>query len=864
MESALGPPEKMAARRSELTPMMGQYFDLCEEYDDALVLFQVGDFYEAFCEAAEAVSRTCEVALTAREDSTGEYPMAGVPIDSAASYIEDLLDAGYRVAVADQVQDPDEASGVVDRAVTRVVTPGTLTEDELLAPGENNFVAAVAGETGKASQFGVAFLDVSTGDFVATSVRDVSSVRDELARFAPAEAILGPLVPADVVPSDVTISPFDDGAFDSEAAGEQLTRHLRGGAQALASDVEVRACGALLGYAEYARGGAEGDLDYLTHLTRYDPRDHMILDEVARESLELFEPRSVHGAEGTALVDVLDETACALGRRRLTDWLRRPLVDAAAIEARLDAVAELTESVVAREGLHDELKGVYDLERLITRVSRGRADARDLRSLHATLDRVPDVRETLADAESERLAELRERLDPLDDVRDLIDSAVRENPPAEITEGEILKPSFDEELAELRATERAGKEWIDSLEAEERELTGIDSLKVGHNAVHGYYIEVTNPNLDAVPEHYQRRQTLKNSERFVTPELKEREDEILSATARADDLEYELFQEVRRAVAGEVARVQALADALATLDVLASLATVAAEHGYVRPEVGSDGIDVEGGRHPVVERSLSSFVPNDTHLGDNAKLAVITGPNMSGKSTYMRQVALVSVLAQLGSFVPAESAELPVLDRVFTRVGASDDIAGGRSTFMVEMSELATILRDATENSLVLLDEVGRGTATTDGLAIAQAITEHLHDETRAFTLFATHHHELTEVADSLAHATNLHFAAADTGEDGVEFDHRISRGAATASYGVDVARAAGVPNSVVARSRDLLADLEAREEDLVEETETDVTESDDSLPADARETLRDVDLAAMTPLEAMNVLADLKDRLDD
>ncbi|NHN43131.1 DNA mismatch repair protein MutS [Halorubellus sp. JP-L1] len=890
MESALGPPPEMAQKEAELTPMMSQYFELTDRYDDALVLFQVGDFYEAFCDAARAVSRTCEVTLTKREDNTGRYPMAGVPIDNAESYIERLLDAGYRVAVADQVQDPEETSGVVDRAVTRVVTPGTLTEDELLGGAENNFVAALA------EGYGLAVLDVSTGDFYATNPSSPAAVADEIGRFAPAEAIVGPDVAADAFDADCMVSPYDESAFDRETAAERVREYFGDPDEYAMTEAEVRACGALLAYAEYTRGGgaaASGEipedpetadererLGYLNHLTRYDPREYVVLDPTALESLELFERRSVRGVQGATLSGVLDETANALGRRRLQEWLRRPLLDPARIERRHDAVGELKHDVVTREALHDALRDVYDLERLISRVSRGRANARDLRSLQDTLDVVPTLKETLADAESPLLVDIREDLDELADVRELIGDAIRAEPPIEVTEGGVIREGYDDELDELRATERDGKQWIDDLQARERERTGVDSLKVGHNQVHGYYIEVTNPNLDAVPEDYQRRQTLKNSERYYTPALKEREEEIVSAEERADALEYELFRDVRERVGEETERVQGVADRVARLDVLVSFAAVAATFDYCRPTFSGAGIDVEGGRHPVVERTQESFVPNDAQFDREEFLAVVTGPNMSGKSTYMRQVACICVMAQAGSFVPAASADLRVVDRVFTRVGASDDIAGGQSTFMVEMTELADILADATADSLVLLDEVGRGTSTTDGLAIAQAATEYLHDEVEAVTLFATHHHELTAVADDLDGAFNLHFSATETTGE-VRFDHEVSRGAATASYGVEVAQAAGVPDSVLARSRELLARSEAVDADVVDVgvDEADAAANPASehatldefaaadtvaVPESVVDRLRSVTVADTTPMDALALLDELKRELDD
>ncbi|WP_455449573.1 DNA mismatch repair protein MutS [Natrinema thermotolerans] len=910
MDPALGPPEAMAEKRDELTPMMRQYHDLCARYDDAIVLFQVGDFYETFCGAAERSARLLEVALTSREDSTGEYPMAGIPIDNAESYIEELLEAGYRVAVADQVEEPGESSGVVERAVTRVITPGTLTEDELLAGDDNNFVAAVARGEGSGSERGeiaLALLDVSTGDFLATSSSSREAIADEVSRFDPAEAVVGPDAPADLLPENCMVTPYDETAFDRDRAGAKLSAYFRNPDALLASDAEIRACGALLSYAEYVRGGAhegergetadeaetEGDalddedhhLEYLTHLTRYDPREYLLLDAVALRSLELFEPRTVHGRDDATLVGVLDETASALGGRKLRDWLRRPLLEPDRIEARLDAVEELTGAVRTRERLHDLLRDVYDLERLIGRISRERANARDLRSLRDTLAVVPEVREELADADCDRLRRLHDALDPLADVRELIDDAIVTDPPIEITEGGVVAEGYDADLDDLRGTARDGKQWIDDLEERERERTGIDSLKVGYNSVHGYYIEVTNPNLESVPENYQRRQTLKNSERFVTPELKEREDEIVGAEERADEREYELFCEVRREVAAEVERVQGLAEALAALDALVSLATAAAQYDYCRPEIeergsGADGdgrvLEIEGGRHPVVERTQESFVPNDARVTDDRRLAVITGPNMSGKSTYMRQVAQIVLLAQVGSFVPASAARLTPVDRIFTRVGASDDIAGGRSTFMVEMDELATILREADENSLVLLDEVGRGTSTADGMAIAQAITEHLHDRVGATTLFATHHHPLTELADDLAAAFTLHFEVEQVDGE-VVFHHEIAPGAATGSYGVEVATAAGVPESVVDRARDLVAAADADTEPGDEATDTATASSDapaaetaaatadgGDVPTDVAAELRALDLAHLTPVEALTELDRLKRLLEE
>jgi len=893
-DAVTGPPDGMVDARDDLTPMLAQYFDCCAEYESALVLFQNGDFYQTYCDAAEEVARVCELTLTEREDSTGTYPMAGIPVDDAAKYVERLLAAGYRVAVAAQVERPEESTGLVDRAVTQVITPGTVVDDELLGAGTKNYVAAVtrAGETRA-----VAAVDAATGDCLVTSVDDEADLYAELDRLAPAEVLVGPdaTVDSGSLAAAPMVTDHEAAAVDVETATETLSAYVSRPDVVIEDATERRACGAALAYAEWTQGD-DGPLEYVTRIRRHDPREALGLDATAMRSLELFENRST-GA-GETLFDVLDDTACALGRRKLDGWLRRPLVDRDRIEARLDAVDALVDAGVARETIREALREVYDLERLAGRVSRGRANARDLRSLATTLDAVPDVCAGLADvaADTARLDALRERIDPLDDVRGLIDRAIRPDPPIEVTEGGVIREGFDGELDDLRTTEREGREWVADLEARERERTGIDSLSVGHNQVHGYYIEVTDPNLDRVPDDYTRRQTLKNAERFYTPELKRREDEILGAAERADTLEYDLFCEVRSSVAAATDRLQAVADALAELDALASLASVAVDRGYARPVFHDGGVAIEAGRHPVVEVTRDGFVPNDATLPPGS-VSLVTGPNMSGKSTYMRQVALIVVLAQTGSFVPADAARLPVVDKVFTRVGASDDIAGGQSTFMREMTELSSILHEATPESLILLDEVGRGTSTADGRAIARATVEFLHDEVGATTLFATHYHDLTGLADGYARVRNLHFAAERAAGDDrrsatgrpapdsdVTFLHRVAGGPASSSYGVEVAQMAGVPVPVVERSRALVGggDPEANGHDDGVQVTLDGIDADGSVTAgddvhdvdrdvdgdrrrnrDVATTLRDTDLARTTPIEALNILADLKDRVD-
>ena len=895
MSAVTGPPTELDERRDELTPMLQQYVDRCREHDDALVLFRVGDFYKTFCEVAGEVARLCELTMIEREDSTGTYDAAGIPVDNAAEYVDRLLDAGHRVAIADQVEDPSETNGIVERAVTQIITPGTVVDDELLSPDSTYVTAVVGGDEGEA--FAVASVDVSTGECRVAAVADRASAREEIARVGPAELLSGPAAPE--INPDCPVTDWEDDAFTVEEARETLDSYADPDRFAT---VAVRAVGGLLAYAEYTQGD-DGPLDYVSRVQRYDPADCLRLDAAALRSLELFENRAGGDRDGDTLFETVNETVCALGRRRLASWLRRPLVDRRAIEARLDAVDELSTRTLLREELRDELSAAYDLERLVSRIARERANARDLRSVAGTLAIVPELKAALSDADSDRLGRLRDELDELAEIRELIENAVAEDPPQEITEGGVIRDGFDEELDEVRATEREGREWVADLEAKERERTGIDNLDVGHNQVHGYYIEVTDSHLDDVPEEYRRRQTLKNSERFVTPELRRREDEILGAAERADALEYDIFCEVRAEVADAADRLQGLADDLADLDALLSLATVAVGPDFCRPAFhdGDQPLEIEAGRHPVVAGAQEEFVPNDAELPAGS-VALITGPNMSGKSTYMRQVGLIAVLAQAGGFVPAQSADLPVLDRVFTRVGASDDIAGGQSTFMREMSELTDILHDATEDSLVLLDEVGRGTSTADGLAIARAATEFLHDEVGARTMFATHYHDLTALADERERVFNLHFTAIRDGDD-VTFLHRVDEGPSSSSYGVEVARMAGVPEPVVDRSRELVEDDETAAEattDAASEPTQAATDGagvgsgaeagagsepadpdaapspppgQQTLPgtepegADADEVaaeLRELDLARTTPIEALNRLQELQDRVTD
>ncbi len=889
MSELTGPPLKLQKRRMELTPMLTQYVDLCAEYDDAVLLFRVGDFYKAFCDTAREVARICELTLIEREDSTGTYAACGIPVDNASRYLDRLLEAGHRLAIADQVEDPEQASGLVDRAVTRVITPGTIVSEDLIPADSNTYVACLTripaeeaeksdtggGSGAKDAIFGLAHVDVSTGECAVTTSAEAGTVRAELARIDPAELVLGPDVDFEYE-DDCPTTSYESDAFQTDVARDRVAGYVD--PSMFDSTAALVAAGGLLAYAEWTQGG-NGPLDHITRIRRYDPRRALQLDATALEGLELFE----NPTGSRTLFGTVDQTVSALGRRQLRRWLRRPLIDPELIETRHDRVEAFVDHPLVRETVRDCLAGIYDLERLVSRVARERADARDLRSLHATLDVVPQLRTQLEGIEG--LEPLRAGLDSLTELRELIDQSLQSDPPTEITDGGIIREGYDSELDELRGTAREGREWIADLERSERDRTGIDNLEVGYNEVHGYYIEVTNGQLDQVPDNYERRQTLKNSERFYTPDLKRREDEIISANERADRREYELFREIRGSVADATDRLQELAEALARLDALAALATVAVQHDYVRPQMDGDGIEIRAGRHPVVERE-AEFVPNDADLG-RGSLTVVTGPNMSGKSTYMRQVALVCVLAQTGSFVPADSARLPVLDRVFTRVGASDDIAGGESTFMREMSELTSVLHDATADSLVLLDEVGRGTSTTDGRAIARAAAEFVHDEVGAITLFATHYHSLSDLAASRTRIQNLHFTA--TREEGdVTFLHRVREGAASSSYGIEVAEMAGVPASVVSRARRLVDESNHRPQQnagrehanrsptLVdfadsnghgkEKTTIDGSEKADGTDSSASvvvERLRGVRIAETTPLEALGILHDLQRQVE-
>lgn len=861
-----------------LTPMIKQYQEIKRQHPGTLLFFRLGDFYELFFEDAIIGARELEITLTARHRERGTpVPMCGVPYHSASGYIAKLIRKGYRVAICEQTEDPKKAKKLVRREVVRVITPGTAIDSQLLEASDNNYLASVAGS---GHGMAVAFLDASTGEFLATEFAGESAweqVLEQIEAFAPREIIfpksLEPLLEKGAK-SLSALTPIDDWRYLLEYASELLMSHF--GVASLEGfglkghDLAISAAGAAL---HYIKETQKSEADHICGISYYEPSQYMILDPATVRNLELVE--ALDGSRSRTLLGVLDETMTGMGSRLLKQWLLRPSMKIGELEARLDAVAELKSATILRDRLRAELKKVADLERLMARVSLGRATPRDLVSLKLSAERIPLIKELLADATSSLLEVLEENLDELSDLSQLIGSAIADDPPASLAEGGYIRSGYNAELDELRQVASSTKSIIARIEARERARTGIASLKVKFNNVFGYFIEVSKANLRNVPPDYERKQTLSNAERFTTPELKEYEAKVLGAEERIIELEQELFADIRRRVAAESRRVQSVAAALAVLDVLLSFAEVAARHNYSRPQLTEgDEIYIRAGRHPVVEREVEPFIPNDAYLNNSTdRLLIITGPNMGGKSVYLRQIALISIMAQIGSFVPAEEARLAIVDRIFTRVGASDNLARGRSTFMVEMTETANILNTATPRSLVLLDEVGRGTATFDGLSLAWAIAEYLHDDPHhsAKTLFATHYHELTDLSKVLPGARNYQMAVKESGGN-IVFLRRVVEGSAPKSYGIEVARLAGLPRPVIERAKEILANLEANELDVLgrpklarhlpsrkKEKQPTLFEAANEMVI---EELRHLDLEDLTPEQALEVLGRLKDRI--
>lgn len=853
----------------KLTPMMRQYYELKEQYPDSILFFRLGDFYEMFGDDAKLASKVLEIALTSREAGPqGRVPMCGVPHHAAEGYIEKLVRSGYRVALCEQLEDPREAKGVVKRDVVRVITPGTFIEGQLDAE-ENQFLAALAWE---GRTIGLASLDMSTGEFMTVSLGQGTggSLESELARLQPAEI----LVTADWDDLAAVRSIAEKlGALVTEvkerqdslaAASQVLLSHFDVSslsAFGLTSSAEILAAALAL---QYVQDTQRAVLSHIRAVQSCTLDQYLQIDAHSRDNLELVKTIR-DGKKKGSLLGVLDNTVTGMGARQLRSFLERPLLDLEAIEARHDAVEALLEQTALRLDLKDLLGEVHDLERLLGRLVAGSGNARDLKALANSLEKIPSIKELFSQETSPLLTDLAAQLDPLTEFTELVGRAIVDEPAITLRDGNLIRDGYNSELDALRQASKGGKSWIRDLESKERERTGIKSLKVGFNRVFGYYIEVTNANRHLVPEDYQRKQTLANAERYITPELKEQEAMVLGADERIKELEYELFMEIRKKVHDHVDAVQTNARIIASLDVFQSLASAAIKHNFVRPRMSNDyGLSIKQGRHPVIEAVTGHFVPNDVFFDDNQQIILLTGPNMAGKSTYLRQVALLVIMAQMGSFIPAQEAEIGLVDRIFTRIGASDDLSTGQSTFMVECSETADLLLNATERSLIILDELGRGTSTYDGMAIAQAVIEHIHAKIKARTLFSTHFHELTALEYSLKRLVSYRVEVEE--KDGeIYFLHRVSRGSTDRSYGINVARMAGMPRSVIRRSLNLLEELETRgngpkQLDLFKTLDYDTSglesEPEPAAAGVLEKELMELDLNSITPLEALQILA--------
>jgi DNA mismatch repair protein MutS len=861
---------------AKITPMVQQYLDIKQQYPDCILFFRLGDFYEMFFEDAQVASRELEIVLTGRDSGPERIPMCGVPYHSVSGYLAKLLNKGYKVAICEQVEDPKAAKGLVERAVVRIVTPGTIMEEHLLKEKVNNYLAAVALVK---NCWGLAYVDLSTGDFKASQfgLGEAHHLATELARIKPAELYLNEndqtALNTFAKFTDTLVSKGPAHIFQPEKAYRSLTEHFglknlnAFGLEELTS--AMTAAGAILQYLYETQKNA---LLHIRKISTYEIGAFMNLDPATRRNLELI--RTIRGGEvNGSLLWVLDQTVTAMGGRMLRSWIEQPLTRIEAIQERLDAVTDFTMHLEIREQLREVLNRTYDLQRIVGKLAGNSANARDLLALKNTLQQIPPIKDTLAEQTAPRIQVLRDTLDPLPGLGELLTQSLVDDPPLTIKEGGMIRPSFHEELATLLEASSKGRQWVAELEQRERERTGIKSLKVGFNQVFGYYIEVTNANLELVPPDYIRKQTLTNGERFINQALKEYEDLILNAHDKSIGLEYQLFLEIRDKVLARIDDLQTNATILAELDALLTLGEVAVRNHYVRPEIDQTGKTlIIDGRHPVVEQMLprGTFVPNDILLDlQEHRTQIITGPNMAGKSTYMRQAALIVLMAHIGSFVPAKSAVISLVDRIFTRVGASDDLATGQSTFMVEMNEVAYILNHATQNSFVILDEIGRGTSTFDGLSIAWAVVEFMNNQARigCKTMVATHYHELTDLEEHLEGVKNYHIAVNRDGEE-ITFLRKIAPGKTDKSYGIEVARLAGLPVEITERAREILQTLENNEVLEFQELKEAPRQSEVQLTLFPMETdiiineIKGIDLVATTPLEALNMLYQWQQKL--
>lgn len=875
---------------AEYTPMMQQYLQTKEEYKDCILFYRLGDFYEMFFEDAQIVSKELELTLTGKNCGMEERaPMCGIPYHAVEGYLNRLVANGHKVAICEQVEDPKMATGLVKREVIRIVTPGTNTDMQALDESKNNYLMCIVY---LADKYGVSLADVSTGDYFVTEVDSERRLIDEIHKFSPSEIVCNESFYMSGIDIEdikhrlgITIYALETWYFGDELAENTLKEHFKiKNLQSLGLldyDCGVIAAGALL---KYLYETQKTNLEHISAIHPYAVGKYMIIDSSTRRNLELVETLREKQKRGS-LLWVLDQTKTAMGARLLRSYVEQPLIEKKEIEKRQDAIAELNQSIITREELREYLNPIYDLERLVSRVTYLSANPKDLLAFRNSIGMLPPIKTLIAEFDGTLLQEIQAELDTLDELYELVNSAINEDAPISIRDGGLIKEGYHEEVDKYRDAKTKGKTWLAELEAKEREKTGIKGLRIKYNRVFGYYLEVTNSYKDLVPDYYTRKQTMTNAERYITPELKELEDMILGAEDKLVSLEYNLFCEVRNQIAEQVVRIQKTAKAVAKLDVFISLAVVADQNQYCRPQINENGvIDIKGGRHPVVEKMITNdmFIDNDTYLDHaNNRISIITGPNMAGKSTYMRQTALIVLMAQLGSYVPASSAKIGIVDRIFTRVGASDDLASGQSTFMVEMNEVANILRNATSNSLLVLDEIGRGTSTFDGLSIAWAVVEHISNPKLlgAKTLFATHYHELTELEGKLNNVNNYCIAVKEKGDD-IVFLRKIVKGGADKSYGIQVAKLAGVPDSVIERAKEIVEELSANdimsvakkitvdtgckkkterldEVDLTQMSLFDTVRDDDII-----EELKNVDVGNLTPIEALNKLYELQNKV--
>ena len=869
---------------AEFSPMMQRYLETKKEYEDCILFYRLGDFYEMFFDDAITASRELELTLTGKDCGQEERaPMCGIPHHAAEIYVSRLIAKGYKVAICEQLEDPKKTKGIVKRGVIRVVTPGTLVDSNMLEERKNNYIMSIF-KTG--IYFGISVCDISTGEFYSAEIKEQNNfptLLDEIARYTPSELVVNSMMAnceeemAKIKErfENVYITKFNDKFFKTELNNIDLRFNIIDNDGKKLENIKEKTLiiASINALVEYIEETQKTSLDHINKITIYNLSKYMALDINARRNLELTEKMRDKSKKGT-LLWVLDKTSTSMGGRLLRRWLNDPLIDVKEINKRLNAVKELKDDLILRGEIIENLKKVYDIERLAGKMAYGNANARDMVTLKNSLMKLPEVKQILTNCKSELLKELYENLDELQDIYQLIETSIVDDPPMTIKDGGIIKLGYDEEIDKLKTAQTEGKNWLIALEAEEKEKTGIKNLKIGFNKVFGYFIEVTKSNLDQVPERYIRKQTLTNAERYITEELKNLENQILGAEEKVVNLEYDAFVQIRELIAKNVVRLQKTSEVVSSLDVISSFAQVAEDMNYCMPEVNSEGkIDIKGGRHPVIEKILGagSFVENDTYLDkEENRLAIITGPNMAGKSTYMRQVALITLMAQVGSFVPATSAKIGVVDKIFTRVGASDDLSMGQSTFMVEMMEVANILNEATSNSLVILDEIGRGTSTYDGLSIAWAVAEYIADKEKcgAKTLFATHYHELTELENKLEGIKNYSIAVKEKGEN-IIFLRKIVQGGTDESYGIHVARLAGVPKIVTKKANEILRSLERKniltgkkeEKQDKKQVEGQFDLYNYKLAEIAHE-IDKINLNELTPIDALNTLVKIKEKM--